>query len=143
MTIKHNIEISGSPEKLFDLSQDYEKRLEWDPFPESYKFLNGNQVKEGLLLRVTDKAGRKMDVEYISFKRPTVAAVKMIDGPWYIKDFAGSWSFRQAEEGKTETIFSYNIRAYPSILNFIVQRVFSIKIKQRLNSLKNYAEKAI
>ena len=32
MTFDESIEIDAGPAELFDLSQDYDHRLEWDPF---------------------------------------------------------------------------------------------------------------
>ncbi len=136
-------EIEVSQKVLFDLTQDYGERLKWDPFPESYRFLNGESVRSGLQLEVVDKAGRSMTVVYISFKSPTVAAVKMIIGPWYIKSFSGSWSFKKVSENSTEVVFKYNISGKPSILGFPVRWVFRRNLIQRLDALKSYAESKI
>ena len=47
--------IESSQEELFDLTQDYSRRLSLDPFPESYEFINGKVVDVGLQLRVNAK----------------------------------------------------------------------------------------
>ena len=135
--------IRAPQNNLFSLTQNYEIRNEWDPFPESYGFLNGNQVAEGLQLTVIDKAGRSMTVEYISYKPPTVAAVKMIAGPWYIKDFAGSWSFKELGTNKTLVVFKYNITAGVPVLGVLVNLVFKWNTKRRLAALKLFAEAGI
>ena len=136
-------EIRVSKECLFDITQDYSIRMAWDPFPESYSFLNGSKLERGLQLKVTDKTGRSMTVEYVSFRPPLVASVKMIDGPWYIKSFAGSWSFRKLSENRTVAIFKYNIVGYPKIIGNIVRFVFKRNVQKRLLALKQYAESKI
>lgn len=141
--IEYSLEIQKTDSELFGLTQDYERRLEWDPFPESYEFLNGDKVNKGLQLLVRDKAGRKMTVEYVSFLPPRVAAIKMIDGPWYIKSFAGSWSFIKISSKKTKVIFKYNIVGHPSIMTLAVRQIFKYNVKKRLKALKQYAESKI
>jgi hypothetical protein len=132
--------INQSQEEVFRLSQDYKLRLDWDPFPESYKFLNGSVLEVGLRLKVVDKAGRAMVVEYISYKPPLVAAVKMISGPWYIRSFAGSWSFKKLSKNETIAVFKYNIKPQLPIIGFILRWVFKRNIAKRLSALKYYAE---
>lgn len=136
-------EILVSQENLFHLTQNYDLRMAWDPFPESYNFLNGSEVREGLQLEVTDKIGRTMIVEYVSYKSPTVAAVKMVSGPWYIKSFAGSWSFKEISKNRTLAIFKYNIRGYPPILGIVIRLAFKWNVNKRLTALKQYAESKI
>ena len=102
-------EIQVSNKTLFDITQNYSIRMDWDPFPESYAFLNGTSVQRGLHLKVVDKAGRSMVVEYVSYKPPLVASVRMINGPWYIRKFTGSWSFQKLDTNKTKAVFKYNI----------------------------------
>lgn len=36
--IQHTETLPVSAETLFDLTQDYTRRSDWDPFPESYEF---------------------------------------------------------------------------------------------------------
>lgn len=138
--IEQSSEILKNDEELFNFTQDYSRRLEWDPFPESYKFLNSQKVDKGLQLMVRDKFGRSMTVEYVSFKPPKVAAIKMITGPWYIKNFAGSWSFHQLNADKTRVVFKYNIVGYPFFMNIIIRQIFKYNTKKRLKALKSYAE---
>lgn len=136
--------IESSQEELFDLTQDYSKRLLWDPFPESYEFINGKIVDVGLQLRVNAKNGYSMVVEYVSFKRPSVAAIKMINGPWSISKFAGSWSFQKVSELQTIVIFKYNIVGAPiwakKIVTPLVSLVFKRNAQKRLTALKQYSE---
>ena len=98
--------------------------MDWYPFPESYLFINGVKIERGLHLKVVDKAGRSMVVKYVSYKSPLVASIRMVSGPWYIKIFTGSWSFKELNENKTNVIFKYRIVSYPAFLGTFVRYVF-------------------
>jgi hypothetical protein len=41
MTFEQSVVIAASPAELFALTQDYARRLEWDPFLKSAELLNG------------------------------------------------------------------------------------------------------
>ncbi|AZZ94100.1 SRPBCC family protein [Hahella sp. KA22] len=142
--IERSLEIKASPEMLFDLSQDYSQRMAWDPFPESYRFLNGNQPAKGLQLEIVAKNGFSMTVEYVSYKRPSVVAIKMMRGPWAFAKFAGSWTFQQISPDSSKVTFKYNITGAPSWLRYIVTPVinfvFGRSAERRLSALKHYAE---
>jgi len=133
-------EIAATQENSFKITQDYSIRMDWDPFPESYSFINGEKVERGLHLKVVDKAGRSMVVEYVSFKSPIVASIRMISGPWYIKKFYGSWSFKELDGNKTKVIFKYNIISYPEFIGRLVRYVFYKNANRRLSNLKAYVE---
>ncbi|ABC32219.1 Oligoketide cyclase/lipid transport protein [Hahella chejuensis KCTC 2396] len=129
---------------LFDLSQDYSKRLAWDPFPESYRFINGTQPAKGLQLEIVAKNGFSMVVEYVSYKRPSVVAIKMVKGPWAFAKFAGSWSFQQISPDSSKVTFKYHIIGAPSwlrpIVTPVINFIFGRSAKRRLSALKQYAE---
>ncbi|XPF94999.1 type II toxin-antitoxin system RatA family toxin [Colwellia sp. RE-S-Sl-9] len=136
-------EIRATKEALFKITQDYSIRMDWDPFPESYSFINGNKIERGLHLKVVDKAGRSMIVEYVSYKPPLVASIRMVSGPWYIKRFAGSWSFKEIDKNTTKVIFKYNIVSYPTFIGSLVRHVFRKNANKRLSSLKAFVESKI
>ena len=82
------IEIDASPEDVFDLIHDYSQRLQWDPFLRKAYLLDGaTHADVGVCSRCVARraaGGLAMDTEYVSFKRPDVAAVKMTNGPFFL-----------------------------------------------------------
>jgi hypothetical protein len=118
--------------------------MNWDPFPESYKLLNKDVVEEGVHVEIKAKNGLSMVVEYVSFNRPKVVAIKVIKGPWFIKRFAGSWSFDKESENISTVKSKYNISGNPewasAIITPVIQYVFGRSAKKRLVALKKYAE---
>ena len=136
--------IPGTPEALFDLTQNYAKRLAWDPFPECYEFHGTNEPSVGAELTVKAKNGFSMRVKYVSFNRPRVAAIEMVRGPWFFKRFAGAWQFLPESASASRVSFKYSVEARPSVLaplvNRLLARSFGEHARQRLLALKHFVE---
>jgi hypothetical protein len=82
--------------------------------------------------------GIGMETEYVSFRRPEVTAIRMTKGPWYIKDFAGSWRFQREGNSATKVIFTYSIK-FRGMLEYLLSPfsfVLMKNIQQRLKDLK-------
>ena len=61
-TIEHAIVIKSTPTALFHLSQDYVRRLEWDPFLRSADLVGGaNQAGVGVRALCVAKSGWAME----------------------------------------------------------------------------------
>ena len=142
--IEYSININSSCKQAFEISQNYNLRLQWDPFPESYKFINGDTVTTGLRVLVKAKNGQTMLVEYVSFNPPKAAAIKMIKGPWFISKFSGSWLFKETDNNHCRVTFKYSIKVRPALLRFIMAPIlnfiFKRNVKHRLHALKLYIE---
>jgi ribosome-associated toxin RatA of RatAB toxin-antitoxin module len=142
-TFEQAIEIQAEPEALFDLTQDYSRRLEWDPFLKVAE-LHGEAPGVGVRAWCVAWNGLGMETEYISFNRPKGTAVKMTRGPRIISAFAGSWRFQVVEPGRTRVIFRYHVSAAPRWLGFlfdpIMRMIFTHEVHQRLAGLKRAAE---
>jgi ribosome-associated toxin RatA of RatAB toxin-antitoxin module len=146
MTFEDSIVIRQTPEALFALTQDYGRRLEWDPFLRS-AVLVGGAMQAGMGVRAYCVAhnGLGMETEYVSFNPPAVAAVKMTRGPWFIGGFAGSWRFIPEADGGTRVVFRYSVRARPRwlqpLLNPVLVRVFAREVRRRLEGLRAFMER--
>jgi ribosome-associated toxin RatA of RatAB toxin-antitoxin module len=143
--VNESILIAASPATLFRLSQDYSRRLEWDPFLRSASLI-GDASEPGVGVRAlcVDKNGTAMETEYISFNPPRAVAIKMTRGPRYIETFAGSWRFDEVEPGRTRVSFHYTLHARPRWLSWlltpILSRVFARDTRRRLRALKEAVE---
>jgi ribosome-associated toxin RatA of RatAB toxin-antitoxin module len=141
--IEYSDILPGSAESLFDLSQDYARRLDWDPFPQGYRFLPPfERAEPSAMLVVRARNGFEMTVRYVSFRRPQVAAIEMIRGPWFIAAFAGSWRFVEVAPERTRVTFKYNIVAGPRWLAWLIQplldRSFARHARKRLQALHSH-----
>ena len=144
-TIEREIEIDAPAEALFDLTQDYDRRLLWDPFLKEARLVGGaTEPAVGVRSWCVSRLGMGMEAEYVSFKRPRVVAVKMTKGPAILASFAGSWRFFEVAPGRTRVVFRYALTARPAwlrpVLDPILARVFDNDIADRLRDLKHVAE---
>lgn len=137
------LEIDCPREQIFDLTQDYPRRLEWDPFLSKATLLGGfAEPCVGAKALCVDHHGFSMEVIYVSYKRPEVAAVKMTRGPFFLSSFAGTWRFTEAGTGRTSVLFEYYYRlAWPfAILQRLVNGVFAREFAERLEALDNFVK---
>ena len=145
MLLEESILIAASPEALFALTQDYTRRLEWDPFLKSAELVGGaTQPGVGVRAWCVARSGLGMETEYVSFQPPRVTAVKMTRGPRIIERFAGSWRFEEVAPGQTRVSFRYVLRARPRwlawLLTPLLARVFARDTRKRLAALKEAVE---
>ncbi len=145
MTFDESVVIAAGAPALFDLSQDYGRRPEWDPFLRSARLVGGARtVGVGVRAVCVSRGGWAMETEYVSFHPPTVTAVKMTRGPWFLDRFAGSWRFEEIAPGQTRVGFRYSLRGRPRWLSWLLDpilgRVFARDTRRRLRALKAAVE---
>jgi ribosome-associated toxin RatA of RatAB toxin-antitoxin module len=139
-TIEREIDIPASPEWLFDLTQDYGKRLDWDPFLSKAE-LHGKEAGVGVRAWCVSKLPPMgMETEYVTFHRPDVVAIKMTKGPRILRMFAGSWRF-EPKGSMTRVIFRYRFETRPSLLARVAEIAFARDMTKRLEGLRAYAQK--
>jgi len=114
--------VDGSPEEVFELTQDYARRLAWDPFLREAALLGGATAPAvGVRAWCVARAGIGMETEYVSFNPPRVTAVKMTRGPRLLESFAGTWEFEPVPDGKTKVTFRYLLRTRPRWLAWALE----------------------
>lgn len=142
--VEASILIRATPAEVFDLAQDYELRLEWDPFLKSMEFRDGAvEAAVGVRVGVRAKNGLSMEVVYVSLTRPRVVAMKMVRGPWFFQPFAGTWRFEAAGPDETRVTFIYAFevrRPVRLVATPLIRWSFGRDIRSRLQGLKRGAE---
>jgi hypothetical protein len=145
MTFEQSVVIAAPPAGLFALTQDYARRLEWDPFLRSAELLGG-AAAAGVGVRAYCVAhnGLGMETEHVSFNPRRTTAVKMTRGPRLIDRFAGCWTFAEVAPGLTRVGFRYYLRARPRrlawLLTPILAWVFPRDTRRRLAALNAAVE---
>ena len=138
--------IRAAAERIFELSQDYSKRLAWDPFLRRAILLDG-AASAGVGVRSWCVAwfGIGMETEYVSYRPHRVAAVKMTKGPWILRQFAASWNYRviDAEETEVRFVYSFRLRPLMRLLTPLIAALFRFEMKRRLAALKKACELAL
>jgi ribosome-associated toxin RatA of RatAB toxin-antitoxin module len=146
-TFERSIEVDAPREAVFWLMQDYDRRLEWDPFLSEARLVGGaTRADVGVRAWCVDQAGRGMETEYVSFKPPVKVAVKMTKGPWMFRSFAGSWAYDEKTPGRTEVTFRYHVEARPRlgpITDFILERIFAKEMNLRLEALRDAVARGV
>lgn len=143
--VEADLTIALPQEPLFRLTQDYYVRLAWDPFLKDMRFLDdAPEAAPGVRVWVKAWTGLTMVVEYISVVPPSVVAVRMVEGPAFFENFAGTWRFRAHGPEETHVTFRYSFATrWPflrPILDPLIQRMFQRDIQARLRKLKHAAE---
>lgn len=143
------IDIHAASGDVFDLVHDYSRRLEWDPFLREARLLDGAEVSGiGVSSRCVARrsvGGFAMDTVYVTFTRPTVAAVSMTRGPWFLRAFGASIRHDTISDGSVRVTYRYTFKACPRFLAFliepVVQLIFRRETSRRLSALKHFVER--
>jgi ribosome-associated toxin RatA of RatAB toxin-antitoxin module len=146
VTFEQCVVIPGTARELFALTQDYGRRLEWDPFLKSAKLLGGAEKAEvGVRAWCVARNGLGMETEYLSFNPPRVTAVKMTRGPRLLARFAGSWRFEEIAAEQTRVRFRYHLQARPRCIAWVLTPLFAWLFGRdtriRLKALKTAVER--
>lgn len=145
--IEYELTINAPQAAVYEASQDYSIRYQWDPFPEKIELLGGaTEIGIGVKTLVVAKSGLTMEVEFVQVAPPTTAAIIMTKGPAFIKSFGGSWVFKTIDATSTKAKFRYSIKtkkwAIPVISEYVAAFYFKKAVIARLAGLKKYCEQS-
>lgn len=142
--------IPASSEAVFAVLHDYNRRLQWDTLLSDARLCDGWQHAQ--LHATTMCTGRwylggiSLKTEYISFKPPAIAAVKMIDRPSLFDRFAATIRHVDLENGESSLEYIYDFRTRPSWLRWLLDPlmdvVFRWETKKRLRSLREFCRRS-
>lgn len=140
--IGKSIKIDATPAVVFDVTQDYNRRLEWDTFLKKAELIDAREAEVGVKVWCVSKYGVGMETRYVSFNRPKVTAVEMSDSSMLFKNFAGSWQFIPQDEKSTRVIFtySYKLKLFSKPAAPIIKWILERDVKKRLHDLKIFIE---
>ena len=142
MRTRPRIEIAADPRTLFDLSQDYDHRLDWDPFLSEARLVDAEAPAIGVHAWCVSRSGIGMETRYVSFRPPEACAVEMTRGPWFLRAFAGSWRFTPLAPGRTAVDFTYHVAGRPGWITPILAIAFRRDSWRRLIALRSKVESA-
>jgi uncharacterized protein YndB with AHSA1/START domain len=96
VTVKESILIAAPPEKVWDYTQDWSRRTEWDPAILAAEMLPG----EERVVRVKGGGGASFTVRYKLNDRPRRTSLAMTDSTSrMITGGGGSWAYEASEGG--------------------------------------------
>lgn len=131
---------------VFQLLHDYDRRLQWDTLLRAATLCDGWQTAQ---LHATSLCtghwylgGLALKTEYVSFKPPHVAAVKLLNRPLLFDHFAATIRHRDLGDGTSSVEYIYNFTAHPRSLRWLLHplmgAVFRRETRKRLRALKHH-----
>ncbi len=136
--------IPASCEVVFDLVHDYGRRLEWDTLLQAAYLDDGfTAVALGTTTVCVGRrslGGIALKTVYVSFQRPSVAAVKMVNRPPFFHTWAASIRHEAIDQDTSRITYKFHFTARPRFLRFILepvmQQIFLWETRKRLQALK-------
>lgn len=132
--IKHSIYIDRSPEEVWDYTQNYEYRKQWDKTIIKAEVL---QTKPRRSIKIKAKGGTTMTYEYKEEKRPVRTSLQAKDiHSRLIHAAGGSWSYEKQGDGTLWTQTN-NIIIKPSLWNHLMMGLYKqIMTTQIITAMK-------
>lgn len=129
---------------VFDLIHDYARRLEWDPLLSAAYLDDGHSVAAKGATSVC--VGRRslgsiaLKTVYVTFERPHLAAVKMVNAPPFFQSWAASIEHQDVSPGESRITYRFHFTSKPRWLRFLLdplmERVFAWETRKRLSALR-------
>lgn len=138
-------QMPASSVEVFQLLHDYDRRLEWDTLLRK-AYLTGGSEKacKGATSCCVGKPCFgliAMETRYIAFDAPRMAAVVLINKPWFFHAFSASIKHEDNEHGSTAE-YTFQFRAKPKWLRKLIEPVMLAALKRetaaRLEALAEF-----
>jgi hypothetical protein len=138
--------IPATSAEVFDFLHDYGRRLEWDTLLSAAYLDDGHtQAGKGATSVCVGRlrlGGFALKTQYISFDRPRLAAVKMLNRP----PLFGTWaaSIRHVDTGPRQSwiVYTFSFTSRPRLLSWlldpILAGVFHWETRKRLRALRDH-----
>ncbi len=138
--------IPASSQQVFDLLHDYKRRLEWDTLLQAAYLEDGHVLAaKGVTAVCVGRAslgGLVIKTVYVTFERPRLAAVKMVNTPPFFQSWAASIHHEDVSANESRITYKFHFRTRPQFLGFILDRlikkVFVWETKKRLRGLATF-----
>jgi hypothetical protein len=131
---------------VFDLLHDYRRRLEWDTLLRA-AYLEGDHDCAGkgvtsVCVGRRSLGGIALRTIYVTFERPTLAAVKMVNAPLFFGTWAASIHHQDLSAHESQVTYKFHFSPKPLFLRVILEPVmktiFIWETKKRLRALRAY-----
>jgi hypothetical protein len=138
--------LPASSTVVFDLLHDYGRRLEWDTLLRA-AYLEGGQICAGkgvtsVCVGRRSLGGIALRTIYVTFERPKLAAVKMVNAPAFFETWAASIHHEDLAMCESRITYRFHFTAKPRLLRFILEpmmkAIFIWETRKRLQALRSY-----
>ena len=121
--VQSKVVVRATADDCFCVASSYGVRLEWDPFVRAQRLVDADRPGPGVRTWTKSRHGLTMVSEYLSYKRPTLMGMKMVEGPPLFRTFSGSWHFVDLEGGGAQVTFRYRFDCRPAWLQRLTHPV--------------------
>ena len=134
--------VPADPATTFDLVHDYPRRLTWDTLLRSAYTVGG--VPPGPDVEAVCRAkwrlgGLSFRTRYVTFRRPDLAAVVLVDQAPVFATWAASIRHKPLSEDTSEVVYTLTFTCRPQLLAPVLERValaaFRWETRRRLRAL--------
>jgi hypothetical protein len=133
-------------EDVFDLVHDYSRRLEWDTLLRAAYLDDGStaagQGVTSVCVGRRSLGGIALRTVYITFERPALAAVRMVNSPPFFRTWAASIRHEPVSPSESRITYKFHFTTKPAVFRFILdplmERLFRWETRKRLAALKAY-----
>lgn len=138
--------ISAPSTAVFDLLHDYGRRLEWDTLLRAAYlddgFVQAERGATAVCVGRRSLGGFALKTVYVTFERPKLAAVRVINQPPFFDTWAASIRHEDLGPDRSRVTYTFNFTAKPRwlrpVLEPIMARVFAWETRRRLRALAAY-----
>jgi hypothetical protein len=142
--------VPAPSEEVFDLVHNYARRLEWDTLLSAAYLDDGHTCAAVGATSVCVGRGAfrafALKTEYVSFNRPRVAAVKMLNRPPLFETWAASIRHEDTGLRESRIVYIYSFTARPSWLRWILEPILAVafrwETRKRLRALRDHVARS-
>lgn len=131
--------VPAGVEAAFDLVHDYPRRLTWDTLLRSAYTVDGAPPAVGVEAVCTARrrlGGLSFRTRYVTFDRPVLAAVVLVDAPWPFLAWAASIRHKPRPDGTSELVYTLTFRCrWARLVEPVALAAFRWETRRRLRAL--------
>lgn len=136
--------------ETFDLIHDYPQRLAWDTLLRRAETVGGVPPAAGVESVCSARwslGGMSFRTRYVTFRRPQLAAVTLVNTPPFFAHWAASIRHRDTGPGTSEVVYTLTFTCRPAVLAPLIERValvaFRWETQRRLRALAAYLGRTV
>ncbi len=131
---------------VFELVHDYGRRLEWDTLLQAAYlddgFTHAGKGTTSVCVGRRSVGGLALKTVCVSFDRPRVAAVKMVNRPPFFATWAASIRHEDLGPARSRITYAYQFTARPRLLRRLLEPIMSLVFRwettKRLRALRKH-----
>jgi hypothetical protein len=131
---------------VFDLLHDYDRRLEWDTLLRAAYLADGHTAAgkgaTSVCVGRRSLGGLAFKTVYVTFERPSRAAVKLVNAPAWFEAWAATIQHEDLSPHESRLTYTFHFTVKPRmlrpLLDPLMERIFRWETQKRLRALQQY-----